>query len=128
MACQATTRGKRRSTPRAVAELQCATREFCDGRTPIVTDPFSGGGAIPFEAMRLGCQVTAADLNPISWLIFKCTLDYPQQLSGKKWPLPSFAREWPDFIEDSGKVKKRRGNKKRNFTDPAQLGLMALPD
>jgi adenine-specific DNA methylase len=111
-------------------ELQGEIREFYGGGTPRVIDPFSGGGAIPFEAMRLGCQVTAADLNPVAWLILKCTLDYPQQLSDKKWPLPTFAREWPDFIEDflAGKVKKRRGRRKRHFTDPAQLGLMALPD
>lgn len=113
-----------------IAELHGAIREFYGGGAPKVIDPFSGGGAIPFEAMRLGCQVTAADLNPVAWLILKCTLDYPQQLSGKKWPLPRFARDWPDFIEDflAGKVKKRRANRKQHFTDQAQLGLMALPD
>ena len=80
--------------------------------------------------MRLGCDVQASDLNPVSWLLLKCTLDYPQQFSAKKMPLPSFVREWPDFAEDflADKVKKRRGNKKRHFSDPAQLALMALPD
>lgn len=114
----------------AMAELQNAIRQFYEGRAPKVVDPFAGGGAIPFEAMRLGCDVTASDLNPVSWLILKCTLDYPQQLAGKKWPLPDFVREWPDFIEDflAGKVKKRRGSKKRHFSDPSQLVLIALPD
>ena len=103
---------------------------FHGERAPSVIDPFAGGGAIPFEAMRLGCDVQASDLNPVSWLILKCTLDYPQQFSAKKMPLPSFVREWPDFVEDflADKVKKRRGNKKRHFSDPAQLALMALPD
>src|SRR6266568_9180174 len=34
-------------------------REAYGGRAPKVLDPFSGGGAIPLEAMRLGCEVTA---------------------------------------------------------------------
>ena len=111
-------------------EMRKAIRLFHGDRAPSVVDPFAGGGAIPFEAMRLGCDVQASDLNPVSWLILKCTLDYPQQFSGKKMPLPSFVREWPDFVEDflADKIKKRRGNKKRHFSDPAQLALMALPD
>ena len=114
----------------SMAELRNAIKSFYGGRSPRVIDPFAGGGAIPLEAMRLGCDVTASDLNPVSWLILKCTLDYPQQFSSQKWPLPAFVREWPDFVEDymAGKVKKRRGAKKRHFSDPAQLALMSLPD
>ena len=51
------------------------------GRAPRVMDPFSGGGAIPFEAMRLGCEATAIDINPVAWLVLKCTLSYPQQFA-----------------------------------------------
>lgn len=111
-------------------DLREAIKGFYGGKIPRVVDPFAGGGAIPYEAMRLGCQVSASDLNPVAWLLLKCTLDYPQQFSGKAWELPRFAREWPEFVEDflGGKVKKRRGNKKRHFTDPAQLSLMTLPD
>ncbi len=98
--------------------------EFPDG-APRVLDPFAGGGAIPLEAMRLGCRVTASDLNPVAWFILKCTLDYPQRFAGKHWPLPEFARQWPDFIEDflGGKVKKRKGAKRAHFTDPHQPQL-----
>ena len=98
--------------------------EFPDG-APRVLDPFAGGGAIPLEAMRLGCRVTASDLNPVAWFILKCTLDYPQRFAGKKWPLPEFARQWPDFIEDflGGKVKKRKGAKRAHFTDSHQPQL-----
>src|SRR5258708_6229361 len=45
------------STPALVA-LQDVIREFYGGCAPRVIDPFSGGGAIPFEAMRLRCEVT----------------------------------------------------------------------
>lgn len=75
------------------------------GRAPKVLDPFAGGGAIPLEAMRLGCDVTAIDLNPVAWFILKCTLDYPQKLSGETRPLPDFATENPDFMDTYFKKK-----------------------
>lgn len=66
-------------------------RKAYGGRAPKVLDPFAGGGAIPLEAMRLGCEATAIDINPVAWFILKCTLEYPQKLAGKTWPLPEFA-------------------------------------
>lgn len=39
------------------------------GRKPKVADTFSGGGSIPFEAARLGCDVYASDLNPIALML-----------------------------------------------------------
>jgi adenine-specific DNA methylase len=53
--------------------------EANDGVPPKVLDPFSGGGAIPLEALRLGCESYANDLNPVAVLILKCTLEYPQK-------------------------------------------------
>src|SRR3989344_5480496 len=53
------------------------------GKPPKVLDPFSGGGAIPLEALRLGCETYANDYNPVAVLIEKCTLEYPQKY-GKK--------------------------------------------
>ena len=58
------------------------------GEPPHVMDMFAGGGAIPLEAMRLGCKVTANDYNPVAWFILKCTLEYPQRLAGKTHPIP----------------------------------------
>ena len=46
---------------------------------PRVLDMFAGGGAIPLEALRLGCEAYALDLNPMAHLIELCTLVYPQQ-------------------------------------------------
>jgi putative DNA methylase len=46
---------------------------------PLVTDPFSGGGAIPLEALRLGCETFASDLNPVACLNLKTLLvDIPR--------------------------------------------------
>jgi putative DNA methylase len=44
-----------------------------------VLDMFAGGGAIPLEALRLGCEAYAVDLNPVAHLTELCTLVYPQQ-------------------------------------------------
>ena len=49
------------------------------GVAPKVLDMFAGGGAIPLEALRLGCEAYAVDLNPVAHLIQLCTLVYPQQ-------------------------------------------------
>ena len=39
------------------------------GHRPQVGDTFSGGGSIPFEAARLGCDVYASDLNPVACML-----------------------------------------------------------
>jgi putative DNA methylase len=46
---------------------------------PKVLDMFAGGGAIPLEALRLGCDAYALDLNPVAHIIELCTLVYPQK-------------------------------------------------
>ena len=47
---------------------------------PLVVDPFAGGGSIPLEALRLGCEAFASDLNPVACLILKVMLeDIPRQ-------------------------------------------------
>ena len=72
-------------------------------------DPFAGGGAIPLEAMRLGCEVTAMDINPVAWFILKCTLEYPQKLAGQTRPLPEFALRDADFMAAFLKAKGFKG-------------------
>ena len=69
-----------------------------NGGPPKVMDMFAGGGAIPLEAMRLGCEVIANDYNPVAWFLLKCTLEYPQRLAGKTYPLPKLdLSEYPDL-------------------------------
>lgn len=63
------------------------------GDRPKVLDPFAGGGAIPLEALRLGCEAHAIDLNPVAHLIELCTLVYPQ-----KYGQPN-SRPVPDYIK-----------------------------
>lgn len=80
-------------------------RKAYGDRAPRVLDPFAGGGAIPLEAMRLGCEVTAIDINPVAWFILKCTLEYPQKLAGQKRRLPDFALEDVAFLTDYFKAR-----------------------
>ena len=85
------------------------------GWAPRVLDPFAGGGAIPLEAMRLGCEATAIDINPVAWFILKCTLEYPQKLAGQTRPLPKFALESGEFMQaflkGTGKLSKAQAEK-----------------
>ena len=84
-------------------------REAHGGCAPKVLDPFAGGGAIPLEAMRLGCEATAIDINPVAWFILKCTLDYPRRLAGKTLALPDFARADRGFMEAFLKARGFKG-------------------
>lgn len=80
-------------------------RKAYGGRAPKVLDPFAGGGAIPLEAMRLGCEATAVDINPVAWFILKCTLEYPQKLAGQKRPLPDFILKNAAFMREFFKAQ-----------------------
>lgn len=46
---------------------------------PRVLDMFAGGGGIPLEALRLGCEAHALDLNPVAHIVQLCSLVYPQR-------------------------------------------------
>src|SRR5512136_3127928 len=46
------------------------------GTRPLVVDPFAGGGSIPLEALRIGADAYASDLNPIAILLNKVLLEY----------------------------------------------------
>ncbi|MDE0312851.1 MAG: DUF1156 domain-containing protein [Caldilineaceae bacterium] len=62
--------------------------------TPLVVDPFAGGGSIPLEALRLGCDAFASDLNPVACLILKVMLeDIPRQGHELAWQLREVGRE-----------------------------------
>jgi len=63
---------------------------------PKVLDLFAGGGAIPLEAARLGCQATAVELNPVAYLIEKCMLDYPQRFPGLADDVRQWGNRWVD--------------------------------
>lgn len=52
---------------------QLGQRTF--GHTPRVGDSFCGGGSIPFEAARIGCEAFGSDLNPVAGLLTWASLN-----------------------------------------------------
>jgi putative DNA methylase len=80
---------------------------------PKVLDMFAGGGAIPLEALRLGCETYAVDLNPVAHIIELCTLVYPQKY-GQKLALE--VEKWGNWVIE--KVREEIGE----FYPPIQVG------
>ena len=69
--------------PDVVRQARDRVKQAYGGRTPKVLDLFAGGGAIPLEAARLGCESHAVDYNPVAHLIELCTVVYPQRFGAK---------------------------------------------
>ena len=65
---------------------------------PLVVDPFAGGGSIPLEALRLGCEAFASDLNPVACLILKVMLE----------DIPRHGPELADELRRAGTEIKQR--------------------
>ena len=81
--------------PKTVADAATRIRAEHDGRAPKVLDLFAGGGAIPLEAARLGCESHAVDYNPVAHLIELCTLVYPQSFGST---LANEFQKWSEMI------------------------------
>lgn len=71
-----------------MAEFYKNHAEDADTKGKAVLDPFMGGGTTIVEALRLGCQVTGIDLNPVAWFIVKTEIE-PVDLAALE---ESFAR------------------------------------
>lgn len=68
---------------------------------PLVVDPFAGGGAIPLEALRIGADIYASDLNPISVLINKAILEY----------IPKYGEKLPELVMELGQRVQKEAEK-----------------
>jgi len=64
-----------------------------NGTFPTMLDPFAGGGAIPFEAQRLGLEAHAHDLNPVAVMINKAMIEIPPRFMGFAPVNPESARQ-----------------------------------
>lgn len=69
--------------PNLYREARQAILDSNDGVEPAVLDPFAGGGAIPLEAQRLGCEAHASDLNPLAVIINKALIEIPSRFCGR---------------------------------------------
>ena len=61
---------------RQLTEASNLTTDSSPGGAQLVIDPFAGGGSIPLEALRVGADAAASDLNPVAILLNKLILEY----------------------------------------------------
>ena len=83
-------------TARALTQ---ASHEALGGESetrPLVVDPFCGGGSIPLEALRVGADAFASDLNPIPVLLNKVVLEYIPKYGQR---LADEVRKWGAWIK-----------------------------
>ncbi len=71
------------------------------GTRPLVVDPFAGGGSIPLEALRVGADAFASDLNPVAVLLNKVVLEY----------IPKYGKQLADEVRKWGKWIKEEAEK-----------------
>ena len=65
----------RSADPGYLAAARGLIRAASGDDPPLVLDPFAGGGSIPLEALRIGCDAVAADLNPVAGLLLRTLLE-----------------------------------------------------
>ncbi len=111
------------ANPSTIAQARDEVLAAHDGIPPKVVDLFAGGGAIPLEAARLGCEATAIELNPVAHLIERCMLEYPQAFPGladdvRTWGKVWVERAWEQLadlypsVPGSGEGQQRLGGEK----------------
>lgn len=84
------------------AALRAELAKAWPDERPKVLDCFAGGGAIPLEAIRLGCDVHAVDINPVAHLVQLATLDYPMRFGEKdprgRYQLVEDVKHWSAWV------------------------------
>jgi len=100
---------------------------------PRILDPFAGGGSIPLEALRLGCEAHALEYNPVAVLILKATLEYPQKYGQKlvkdvekwgNWVLDEAQKEIGEFYPEEGGSGQRDLLKKSSKANWIPIGYI----
>ena len=69
------------------------------GNKPSVGDVFSGGGSIPFEAARVGCNAFASDLNPVACMLTWGTTNIIGAGPEKRQIIDAAQKELVDLVE-----------------------------
>ena len=83
-------------TSRALTQAAHEALGGAPGTRPLVVDPFAGGGSIPLEALRVGADAFASDLNPIPVLLNKVALEYMPKYGQR---LADEVRKWGEWIK-----------------------------
>ena len=88
-------------TSRALTQAAHEALGGAPGTRPLVVDPFAGGGAIPLEALRVGADAFASDLDPVAVLLNKVVLEY----------IPKYGQHLADEVRKWGEWIKREAEK-----------------
>lgn len=88
-------------TSRKLTQLAHECLGGIPGTKPLVVDPFAGGGAIPLEALRVGADAFASDLNPVAVLLNKVVLEY----------IPKYGQKLADEVRNGGSGLKKKPKK-----------------
>lgn len=83
-------------TSRALTQAAHEALGGVPGTRPLAVDPFAGGGSIPLEALRVGADAFASDLNPIPVLLNKVVLEYIPKYGQR---LADEVRKWGVWIK-----------------------------
>ena len=84
------------NTSRALTQASHEALGGAPGTRPLVVDPFAGGGSIPLEALRVGADAFASDLNPVPVLLNKVVLEYIPKYGQR---LADEVRKWGEWIK-----------------------------
>jgi len=84
-------------TSRALTQAAHEALGGIPGTRPLVVDPFAGGGAIPLEALRVGADAFASDLNPVAVLLNKVVLEYIPRYGQR---LADEVRKWGQWVKE----------------------------
>lgn len=82
--------------PDGPAFLSTLNQQLSTTAKPLVVDPFAGGGSIPLEALRVGADAFASDLNPVPVLLNKVVLEYIPKYGQR---LADEVRKWGEWIK-----------------------------
>jgi putative DNA methylase len=75
------------------------------GARPLVADPFAGGGSIPLEALRVGADAYASDLNPIPVLLNRVALEFIPRYGED---LADQVRKWGNWVQEKASAELAR--------------------
>lgn len=89
-------------TSRVLTQVAHESLGGIPGTRPLVVDPFAGGGSIPLEALRVGADAFASDLNPIPVLLNKVVLEYIPKFGER---LADEVLRWGKWVESESKTR-----------------------
>ena len=107
-------------TSRALAQAAHEALGGAPGTRPLVVDPFAGGGSIPLEALRVGADAFASDLNPVAVLLNKVVLEYIPKYGQR---LADEVRKWGEWIKE----RSREGTGRVLSEGPGRRDADCLP-